>query len=153
MTRSKRFTLAAALVTALFAGGCRSQEAPPEAIVNGHVFTLEIADTRAAQTLGLSGRPSLAADVGMLFVFRVGSTRIFHMKDCYFPIDVAFLDVDGTIINLATMPVEDDTANPVRQYRSHRPAKYVLETTGGTWDQIGARPGDTIVFKGVGDRR
>ncbi len=153
MTRSIRLTLEIALVTALFAGGCRSQEARPEAIVNGHVFTLEIADTRDAQTIGLGGRPSLAADAGMLFVFGASSTRNFHMKDCYFPIDVAFLDVDGTIINLATMPVEDDPANPVRQYRSHRPAKYVLETAGGTWDQIGARPGDTITFKGVGDRR
>ena len=153
MNRRQRFTLAAALATALLAGGCPSKEAPPEAIVNGHAFTLEIADNRDAQTIGLGGRPSLAAGAGMLFVFPTSGPRVFHMKDCFFPIDVAFLDADGTIINLATMAVEADPANPVRQYRSHRPSKYVLETLGGTWKKIGAKPGDTVTFRGVFDQR
>ena len=89
----------------------------------------------------------------MLFVFDRPQVLQFHMKDCYFPIDVAFMDEAGRIINLATMAVEADPANPVATYLSHRPAKYVLETAGGTWRRIAAKPGMTVEFLGLTDAR
>jgi hypothetical protein len=115
-------------------------------VINGQSFTVEVADTRAKREAGLSNRSSLAADRGMLFLFERPGPLEFYMIDCYFDIDIAFLDADRHIINLETMPVESDPAHPKRLYHSDHPAKYVLETVGGTWKRIGAQPGMTATF-------
>jgi len=145
--------LVLAATVALSPAGCRRKAAAPKVVVNGHTFSVEIADDRASRRRGLSRRPSLAADKAMLFVFRSAADRTFHMKECYFPIDIAFLDEDRKIINLATMAVEPDPANPVKLYESDAPAMYVLEVAGGAWERIGAEPGMEIEFVDVFSRR
>ena len=139
--------LLAALLLAS-AGGCseRSAREAPKIVIHGHTFTVEIADTPDRQRLGLSGRPSLAADRAMLFIFPAGRERSFYMRDCYFPIDVAFLDADRRIVNLTTMAVEADPSRPSRYYDSDGPARYVVEAVGGTWARIGAERGMKVEF-------
>lgn len=129
--------------------GCRRAPPEPKVIINGHTFEVEIAETIQKQQRGLSGRPSLAPDRAMLFVFRASGDRSFYMKECYFPIDIAFLDADRKIINQMTMAVEPDPDNPVQWYNSDAPARYVLEATGGTWERIGAEPGMEVEFVDV----
>ncbi|NLF32530.1 MAG: DUF192 domain-containing protein [Planctomycetes bacterium] len=139
---------AAALAALLLAGaGCsgRAAERTPRITINGHTFAVEIADTPGLQRLGLSGRPSLAADRAMLFVFGQSRGRSFYMRDCYFPIDIA-LDADRRILNLATMAVEADPSRPVNYYDSAGPARYVVEAAGGTWERIGAEAGMKVEF-------
>jgi len=145
------FTLAAAMM--FLAGGCRRSAPAPKVIVNGHSFVVEIADSPDMQRLGLSGRPSLPADRAMLFVFPAAAPRSFYMKDCYFAIDIAFLDADRKIIKLTTMTVEADPTRPVGSYRSEAPAKYVVEAVGGTWQRIGADVGMPFEFIDVPIRR
>jgi uncharacterized membrane protein (UPF0127 family) len=87
--------------------------------------------------------------MGMLFVFDDEVPRSFWMKDCYVPIDIAFLDAAGRILNLETMPIEPNPASPARVFNSAGPAKYVLEAAGGTWRRIGATSGMTVTFKDV----
>ncbi len=125
---------------------CRDQKAQPRVIVNGESFSVEIADTSAARGRGLGGRGSLAEDKGMLFVFDSAKPQDFYMLECYFAIDIAFIDAEGRIINLETMAMEPDPARPLRRYPSHRPAKYILETVGGTWRRIGAAAGMRVEF-------
>lgn len=127
--------------------GCANEDPPvPRVEVAGAVFEVEIADTEAERAIGLSGRRSLPSDHGMLFLFDRPQLLEFHMKDCYMPIDIAFLDADRRILNLATMPVEPAPARPTRQYVSFGPAQYALETAGGTWERIGAEPGMIVQF-------
>ena len=148
--------LCACLVGALLAAGatsCRSGTPHSRVVVNGQTFEVEIADTEASRQAGLSNRSSLAADRGMLFLFARPGALQFYIKDCYFDIDVAFIDESRRIINLETMAMEADPANPKRYYHSDRPAKYVLETAGGTWKRIGAQPGMAVTFVDVPETR
>jgi uncharacterized membrane protein (UPF0127 family) len=150
-----RFVLIATLAAAMLPSipGCRRRNPEPKLIVNGHSFAVEIADTPDMQRLGLSGRPSLPADRAMLFVFPAEANRSFYMKDCYFPIDIAFLDADRRIINLTTMAVEAVPTNPVGTYRSDAPAMFVVEAVGGTWQRTGAAAGMQVEFVDVPIRR
>src|SRR3989344_3544600 len=50
-------------------------------------FSVEIVDTVIAQALGLSGRPSLPENQGMLFVFDGLAIRNFWMAGMRFPLD------------------------------------------------------------------
>ena len=131
--------------------GCRSSKSRlnPRATINGVEFKLEIADQNHEQIRGLGGRASLPDDQGMLFVFSHTQNAAFHMKDCSFEIDVAFIDETGVIVNTFTMPVEADPTDPARRYRSDRPVRYALETVGGTWERIGATVGMKVSFVDV----
>ena len=147
---ARRHGWAAPVLAALLVsmGGCseRPGRSMPKIVINGHTFTVEIADTPERQRLGLSGRPSLAADRAMLFVFPASRVQSFYMRECYFPIDIAFLDADRTILNLTTMAVEADPSRPSHYYTSAGPARYVVEATGGTWARIGAEAGMKVEF-------
>ncbi len=138
--------MALTLVLALSAGGCDDDPANPRVVVNGHTFFVEVADDVISRTRGLSGRGHIEPETGMLFVFDRATEQTFWMKDCLVPIDIAFLDAQGRILNLATMPVEPDPSRPRTRYTSAGPSQYVLETAAGTWRRIGARPGMTVTF-------
>jgi len=145
---SRPVTLTVALAV-IAAAGCRKSAPEPRVVINDTTFRVEVATSQADLHQGLSDRRQLAADAGMLFVFARPGELTFHMKDCYFPIDLAFLDADRRIVRLETMAVEKDPAHPMRQYRSVQPAAYALETVGGTWERIGAQVGMTVTFLDV----
>lgn len=68
--------------------------------VYSKTFTLEIASTTEAMERGLSGRNSLAKNMGMLFVLGQPRTYGFWMKDMNFPIDIVWLDKNKEILGL-----------------------------------------------------
>lgn len=140
--------LVAALFTALALSGCGDGAAGPEACdpgppdvvcVGPHALTVEIAATEAERSEGLSFRDSLPADRGMLFVFEAPGEHLFWMKDTTIPLSIAFLDPDGTILNMEEMePLSLDTHRPVA------PALYALEVNRGWFVQRGVEAGDTV---------
>ena len=139
--------LTASAACLLCIGGCR--KAPqPRVTVNGNTFYVEIADTDEVRTRGLGGRVSLPEGRGMLFVFDAPKDQTFWMKGCYVPIDIAFIDDQGRIVNLETMPIETDPArpDPSHRYSSASPVRYVLEVPGGTWELKGIKAGMTVGF-------
>lgn len=145
-------SLTALLAIPFALAGCKgggSATKNPQVIVAGHTFEVEIAQTEAERNHGLSGRLALPADHGMLFVFDKEQPQSFWMKDCYLPIDVAFIDASGKIVDLQSMAVEEFPPQPARTYDSAAPAKYVLETVGGTWQRIGAKTGMPVTFVGI----
>ena len=135
----------AAVLLALLLGvaGCRDKP-QPRVVVNGRTFQVEVADSEPVRHRGLGGRLSLPEGRGMLFVFQKEEPLVFYMKDCHFPIDIAFIDSRGRIVKTATMAVEADPARPRTYYHSDAPARYALEVLGGAWQRLGVEAGMTV---------
>ncbi|MEN8175240.1 MAG: DUF192 domain-containing protein [Pseudomonadota bacterium] len=119
----------------------------------GEQFRVEVADTPAKRNLGLSRRPSLAADAGMLFVYAEPNYLTFWMRDTLVDLDILFLDSDWGIVDLATMVVEPPRAADESQsrylarlprYRSRQPARYALEVSAGTIERLQLAAGQQV---------
>ncbi|MGX1199472.1 DUF192 domain-containing protein [Parvibaculum sp. MBR-TMA-1.3b-4.2] len=66
-----------------------------------HDFQVEIADDNAERLRGLQGRETLPRGQGMLFIYE-GCRRVsFWMKDTPVSLDIAFLDRNGDILDIA----------------------------------------------------
>lgn len=74
---------------------------PPDSVR----LTVEIADTEARHEAGLAGRASLGPDEGMLFRFSAMRSPDdgFWMYGTPFPLDIAFLDPNGTVLQVLPM--------------------------------------------------
>jgi uncharacterized membrane protein (UPF0127 family) len=81
-------------------------------------------------------RKGLAPNAGMLFIFDGSSQQCMWMKNTYIPLSVAFLDEQGTIINIADMQPHSE-----QTHCSARPALYALEMTRGWFAERGIKPG------------
>jgi uncharacterized protein len=106
---------------------------------------VEIADTQAERSLGLSSRDSLPDDHGMLFVFDSADRYGFWMKDMKFPLDFIWIS-QGKVIqvmpDIAPQPgVADDS---LKVYKPDAAVDQVLEVNAGWAVQQGIKPGDTV---------
>jgi uncharacterized membrane protein (UPF0127 family) len=84
-------------------------------------------------------RKALPEDHGMLFVFEAPGRHCMWMKNTYIPLSVAFLDGEGTIINIAEMRPES-----LDLHCAERPARYAIEMTRGWFVRRGLSPGMRI---------
>ena len=67
----------------------------------------EVAATPEEDERGLMFRHSLGDNDGMLFFLPGPQTAEFWMKNCFIPLSVAFIDKDGTILEIHDMPPAD----------------------------------------------
>jgi uncharacterized protein len=100
----------------------------PGKILTVGTMRFEIADTQPLQQQGLSGRMEIPEDYGMLFVFPTKDRFGFWMKDMLTPIDIVFLNDDGSIV-LIDHSVPPSTYPEI--FYPPVPVKYVLETKAG----------------------
>ena len=75
----------------------------------------------------------------MLFLFPDVALHSMWMMNTYVPLSVAFIDHDGTIINIADMQPQTQTT-----HSAARPAQYALETTQGWFAKRGIKPGAKV---------
>jgi len=101
-----------------------------------HLIRAEVAADFSTRARGLMHRKGLAPNAGMLFVFDGPSQQCMWMKNTYIPLSVAFLDEQGTIINIADMQPHSE-----QTHCSARPALYALEMTRGWFAERGIKPG------------
>jgi len=103
-------------------------------------FDIEIARTPRQQAQGLMFRRRLAADSGMLFLYRQPQIIKMWMKNTFIPLDMIFIGKDGRIVSIAqrTIPKSLETVS------SESRASAVLEVNGGTASRLGIRVGDRI---------
>lgn len=107
--------------------------------VDGHKLTAEVASTEAQRSTGLMHRRMLPENRGMLFIFPDIAMHGMWMMNTYVPLSVAFLDRDGTIINIADM--QPQTQNT---HSAAKPAKYALEMNLGWFAKRGIKPGAKV---------
>ncbi|TVQ40255.1 MAG: DUF192 domain-containing protein [Spirochaetaceae bacterium] len=131
----------AALATATgFTGGaCRREAAPAPLSINGHQFTVEIADTPESRSRGLMHRDRLEPRHGMLFVFEDDAPRSFWMRDTSIPLSIAFIRRDGMITEIHDM--QPFSLEPVN---SSAPVRYALEVNQGEFRELGIRAGARV---------
>ena len=89
----------------------------------------EVVDTPSSRQQGLSGRESLPAGRGMLFIFDEPGSWGIWMKDMRFSIDILWAREDGTISTIARN-VSPDTYPTVFSPKTPD-ALYVLELPAG----------------------
>ena len=104
-----------------------------------HLIRAEVAADFSTRGRGLMHRKGLAPNAGMLFVFDGPSQQCMWMKNTYIPLSVAFLDEQGTIINIADMQPHSE-----QTHCSARPALYALEMTQGWFAERGIKPGSKL---------
>ncbi len=109
--------------------------------VAGIEIRVEIADDDAERTRGLMFRESLPADQGMLFVYTQERTLSFWMRNTLIPLDIAYIDGEGRIVDIQQMEAQDSTTHP-----SRGPAMYALEMNQGWFEAHGVKVGDRLEF-------
>ena len=105
-----------------------------------HRFRVWLAEDYLSRQQGLMHLRELPAGRGMLFVFDRPQYVSFWMKDTYISLDLAFIDANGLVVNIAsgTRPLSVD---PIL---SAAPVRSVLELAAGTAARIGLKPGDRV---------
>jgi len=78
----------------------------------------------------------LGADEGMVFVFTADEERSFWMRNTLIPLDIAYLDSSGRILNIRTMQPLDESPQP-----SIGKARYAVETHAGWFKAKGVGSG------------
>lgn len=107
--------------------------------INGIPLVVKLADDDFSRTQGLQGVPHLENDIGMLFRWPSSDSRSFWMKDTSLPLDIAYIDADGRIINIEKMEPYS-----LKSVMSSKPAICALEVNSGWFGKNGIEPGDTV---------
>ena len=107
-------------------------------------ISVQLARTPQQRQTGLMHRRSMPQQEGMLFVFDQPGVQCFWMKNTLLPLTAAFVDDDGTIVNLANMQPQTETP-----HCSAKPVRYVLEMNQGWFAQKGIKPGSKLVSAAV----
>ena len=111
-------------------------------------FNVEIASTTVEQTRGLSFRPSLGENDGMLFLFGIGTIQMFWMKDMNFPLDMIWISgntVDGFAQDVPA-PAPGTPMWTLPNYTSPNYTDKVLEVNAGTVAKYNIKVGDTVTI-------
>lgn len=91
-----------------------------------HQIDTQVASTPGERATGLMYRKEMPTHEGMLFVFEQPTTQCFWMKNTLLPLTAAFVDDDGTIVNLADMKPQTTDS-----HCSAKPVRFVLEMNQG----------------------
>lgn len=105
--------------------------------IGNHQLTVEVAETPGEQALGLMHRDFLPAERGMLFVFEEPKKASFWMRNTSIPLDIAYLDAEGVILEIHPLVPFEET--PV-QSKSDKVA-YAIEANRDWFASRGLKAG------------
>jgi uncharacterized protein len=101
-----------------------------------HKIEAQVARTPTETANGLMWRKQMPQHEGMLFVFPQAIQQCFWMKNTLLPLSAAFIDDDGTIVNIADMQPQS-----LDSHCAERPVRYVLEMNQGWFAKRGIKAG------------
>jgi uncharacterized protein len=104
-----------------------------------HRFAVQVATTPDQQERGLMFTKSLGPDQGMIFPYSPPQEVAFWMENTLIPLDIIFIQPDGTIARITNAKPLDRTPLP-----SGVPIAAVLEIRGGRAAELGIRAGDHV---------
>ena len=146
MTYIKTRARLAALALVLWAGLSPTwaqgvpQDLPAITLQAGmHNIRAAVAKTPEQRQIGLMFRREMAQHEGMLFIFDEATPQCFWMKNTPLPLTIAFLENDGTVVNLADMQPQ-----ALDSHCSAKPVRFVLEMHQGWFAKRGIKPGAKI---------
>lgn len=123
--------------------------------IGSREFKVEIADTPAARSRGLSGRGQIAENEGMLFVFEKEDVRpAFWMKDMKFAIDIIWIN-EGSVVQITpnAKPPKAGTADEdIELLLPESPVDLVLEIRAGEAEKQGIKLGDRVELGDFADQ-
>lgn len=115
---------------------------PQIAVINGHEFKVDLAETPKERQKGLGGRDQLCSDCGMLFIFGKKGNYNFWMKDMRFNLDIIWISGDKIVYIARNRSYHDlSLINPGTE------ADKVLEINAGLSDKYGFKEGDEVRIK------
>ena len=112
--------------------------------VNGSDINVETAAGTAELTKGLSGRPCIESNWGMLFDFGRDGQYAIWMKDMKFPIDVVWISSSHQVV---AIEIDFKPSTYPERRANQAPARYVLEIAANETKQLGIVLGTQIHFR------
>jgi len=132
----------AMLLSLMLAGSVSAQSGPQPPLpttrltAGMHIITAELATTPQSRTIGMMFREKTAPNHGMLFVFEYKAQQCFWMRDTPLPLSIAFIEDDGTILQINDMAPKNDAL-----HCSQRPVRFALEMEQGWFARKGLAVG------------
>jgi uncharacterized protein len=134
-------------VSLFFFGGCAKQktikEDPyPEATlkIGSASVIVEVVQSPVLMSRGLMFRDSLPIGHGMLFIFDRPGIQSFWMKNTHIPLDIAYIDPSGTVLEIHEMFPHDTSG----VYSTSDQVLYALEVPQGWFKEKGVSVGAKI---------
>lgn len=116
-------------------------------VIGQRSIQVEIADTEAKRSQGLSGRKLLSENQGMLFVFPYTGIYPFWMKDMHFPLDFVWISQKKVVDITENVPNPKTPTDQLPLYTPKEPVDMVLEVNAGFIKKNNIKIGDTIEYK------
>ena len=110
------------------------------------VLFAEVAATEAKRNLGLGYRKKLPQDQGLLLLYRESARQRVTMRNVTIPLDLAYLENDGTVIEILAMDPEEGGGGS-RSYGSSKKVRYALQVNQGWFAEQGITVG--VRFRGL----
>lgn len=125
------------------------QPVTPSVQINNTKIFVEIATSSVAIQKGLSGRPALDRNRGMIFIFDRPDYYRFWMPDMRFPIDIIWINGEEIVVGITKNILPETNMAKPRFYTPKEPARYILEVNAGFADDKNIKIGDKAVFNKV----
>lgn len=130
-----------------FFGSTQTQKKMVDKMQIGEIkVNVEIADSDEERAKGLGGRPSIATDSGMLFIFPKEDNYKFWMKGLSFPLDFVWIR-EGRVVDLVTevpQPAPGQADNTLPIIESSEKIDRLLEVNAGFVRANGIKIGDEV---------
>ena len=122
---------------------CGPYRSDKTASINSKAIKAEVVSTQAERAQGLSGRPCIETNQGMLFVFDKPGRYPFWMKDMQFPIDIVWIDADHKVVGL---DINVDPSTYPDYFVAEKLAQYVLELQANRAKDLKVDLGTQVAF-------
>ncbi len=126
--------------------GTSSEELPQGTLEIGDndplVLQVDLALNSRTQAQGLMEVEEIPNDYGMVFLWSDTGTHSFYMKNTLIPLDIAWWDEDGRIVDIQTM--QPCTEDPCQTYVPAAEHIGAVEVNAGLLEAAGIEVGDPV---------